>query len=405
MKYIGLTSFILLVWCFSFGPASAQDSSLGFADASPDHKWVAPPPVDNNDRDVSYDLQALYQNDLDHPNSESSLLDFSVKRALDENSIMAEGLVRVEKGLSSSDNSDDVELRLARLSYLQPWIQITGGRFDLFQTLTPNLFFGAYPLMGIHRVDGVLVTIPFSFFFQLGPSKQGQAQTASPLALSFFYTPSLFSAQQVQLDGSQDFFLGQIRLRLDSDDFQSTFRVNLAESPNDFFTYSSFNGNLTGSVAVDLRFKQGYVLTGEYGIQSFQQINQTSVFTAGLQANRLGTWGDFSLDQIALEGQFPVNSSPLNSFTGGNAFTPGLATLARDSFYLKIRARLKVLFFEIHVTNNQDDYTLDRLTPASTSLPFTGNFGPGREADGPGSTLRSFSYQNPGFMIRSGVEF
>ena len=198
-----------------FCPLWAQDSSLGFADAAPDNKWVAPPPVDDNDRNVSYDLQALYQNDLDHPNSESSILDLSVKRALDENSVMAEGFVRFEKGLSTSDNSDDIELRLARISYLQPWIQITGGRFDLFQTLTPNLFFGAYPLMGIHRVDGVLVTIPFSFFFQFGPSKQGQSQTASPLALSFFYTPSLFSAQQVQLDGSQDFFLGQIRLRLE----------------------------------------------------------------------------------------------------------------------------------------------------------------------------------------------
>ncbi|HVM31827.1 MAG TPA: hypothetical protein VMU88_01730, partial [bacterium] len=101
----------------------------------------------------------------------------------------------------------------------------------------------------------------------------------------------------------------------------------------------------------------------------------------------------------------PLGGSLQNPFTGGNAFTPSLARLPQNSFYLKLRARLKILFFELHVTNNQDDYTLDRLTPSSTILPFTGNFGPGREADGPGTLLRGFSYQNPGFMIRSGVEF
>jgi hypothetical protein len=395
----------LFLLSMTFIPAFAEDSALGFADPGSDNKWIAPPPADDTDRTVSYDLQALYQNDVDHPNSESSVFDLSVKRALDENSIMADGLVRVEKGLSTSDHSDDVELRLARISYSQSWIQITGGRFDLFETLTPNLFFGAYPLMGIHRVDGLMVTIPFSFFFQLGPAQKDQTQTSSPLALTFFYTPSLFSAQQVQLDGSQDFFLSQLRLRLDSADFQSTFRVNVAESPNNFFTYSAFNGNLTGSLSADLRFNQDYVLTFEYGAQNLQFIGQTSAFTAGFQANDLGTWGDFSLDQLALEGQFPVGSSALNPFTGGNGFTPGLATLPRDSFYLKVRARLKVLFFEFHVTNNQDDYTLDRLSPFSTFVPFTGNFGPGREADGPGSGLRGFSYQNPGFLIRAGVEF
>jgi hypothetical protein len=398
-------ALLLSILLMPFVRVFAQDSSPSFADSGSDNKWVAPPPVDDSDRTVSYDLQALYQNDTDHPNSESSVLDLSIKRALDENSVMADGLVRVEKGLSTSDSSDDVQLRLARISYSQAWIQVTGGRFDLFKTLTPNLFFGAYPLMGIHRVDGILITIPFSFFFQLGPAQQGQSQDSSPLALSFFYTPSLFSAQQVQLNGTQDFFLGQLRLRLDSKDFQSTFRINVAESPNNFFNYSAFNGNLTGSIAADLRFNQDYVLTGEVGVQNINLIEQTSVFTTGFQANHLGTWGDLSLDQIVLEGQFPLGSSTENPFTGGNGFNPALAALPRDSFYLKIRARLRVLFFEFHATNNQDDYTLNRLSPASTFVPFTGNFGPGREADGPGSGLRGFSYQNPGFMIRTGVEF
>jgi hypothetical protein len=400
-RFFLLTVFFLLVGTKTY----ADDTGFTQGDTSTDNHWVAPPPVDENDRIVSFDLQALYQNDFNLPNTPYSLLDISAKRQLDENGILADGLFRVQKNLSSSDATTDVQLRLARISYLQPWLQVTGGRFDLFENLTPNLFFGGYPLMGIHRVDGIMATIPFSFFFNLGAAKQAQSQTSSPLALSLFYTPSLFSAEQVQYDGSQAFFLSQLRLRLDAEDFQSTIRVNAAYTPNDIFQYSSFNGGATGSIAADLRFNQDYVITGEYGIQNLQLPGSTGALALGFQAAHLGTWGDFSLDQIVLEGQFPVGSSLNNAFTGGNGFNPAVANLPQNSFYLKVRARLKVLFIEWHVTNNQDDYTLDRLTSSSTVIPFTGNFGPGRETNGPGIPLRSFSYNNPGFLIRTGVEF
>ncbi|MGH7738606.1 MAG: hypothetical protein ACREL1_00520, partial [bacterium] len=249
-KYFWMFVFFISL---SSTQALAEDSDFGFADSTPENKWVAPPPPDASDRLAVYDLQVLYQNDVDHPNSEDSILDLSIKRPLDENAVLADGEVRLEKNLSDSDQVGDVQLRIARLSYLQPWIQITAGRFDLFQTLTSNLFFGGYPVMGLHRADGVMVTIPVSFFFQFGPSQPGRPEQSSPLALSFFYTPSLFSAQQVRLDGSQDFLLGQIRLRIDGPDFESTLRVNAGESPNNFFYYSSLNGGPTGSVAADLR--------------------------------------------------------------------------------------------------------------------------------------------------------
>jgi hypothetical protein len=294
---------------------------------------------------------------------------------------------------------------LARLSYLEPWLQVTAGRFDLFQTMTPNLFFGAYPIMGIHRVDGVMATIPFSFFFDFGPSKEGKTEASSPLALSLFYTPSLFSAQQVQYDLTQAFWLSQLRFRIESKDFTAAFRANFGGSASDYFDYSSFNGGYTYSASADLSYQQNYDLTAEYGVQNINRSSDTGAFTLGFQASRLGTWGAFSFDQIAAEVQFPLAHSLSNPFTGGNNFVSSLAQPSQNSWYVKVRTRLKVLFIELHLTNNQNDFTLGRPAPGSIAVPFTGTFGPGNETDGPGTPLRASSYNNLACLIRTGVEF
>jgi hypothetical protein len=59
----------------------------------------------------------------------------------------------------------------------------------------------------------------------------------------------------------------------------------------------------------------------------------------------------------------------------------------------------------LHVTNNQDDFTFGRPAPGSIGVPFTGSFGPGNETDGPGTSLRSGSYDVTAFLVRTGVEF
>ncbi len=403
MKMIFLALFIMIS-----GSAWAQEDASFFndsGDSGRENKWTAPPPVNEEDRDLRFLLQADFQQDSVLQGQAFSMFDLSAKRQLDENSVLAEGLVRFRKSLSTSDAASEVDLRLARISYMEPWLQVTLGRFDLFQMLTPLEFFGAYPDMGIHRVDGVMATIPFSFFFDLGEAKKGQAQDSSPLALSFFYTPSLFSAQQVQWDMTQAFWLSQLRFQIPGNDAEAVFKVNVGESATDFFDYSALNGNLTGSAAMDLVFQRDYDLVAEYGIQNLNYTTDTGAVAVGFQASRLGTWGAFSMDQIALEAQFPTGQSPNNPFTGGNAFSPYLAESPQNSWYLKLRCRLKILFLEVHVTNNQDDFTLGRPMAGSIAVPFTGTFGPGNETDGPGTTFRALAYDKPAYFARIGVEF
>ncbi len=389
-------------------PVWAEDDTSFFKDSSDsnqENNWVPPPPPNEDSRDLRFLLQADFQQDSAIQGQAFSMFDLSAKRQLDENSVLAEGLVRFRKSLSTSDATSEVDLRLARISYLEPWLQVTLGRFDLFQMLTPLEFFGAYPDMGIHRVDGVMATIPFSFFFGLGDAKKGDVQASSPLALSFFYTPSLFSAQQVQWNMTQAFWLSQLRFQIPGNDVEAVFKINAGGSSTDFFSYSSLNGNLAGSAAMDLIFQKDYDLVAEYGIQNLDYSTDTSAFAVGFQASRLGTWGTFSMDEIALEAQFPTGQSLNNPFTGGNAFSPYLAGTPQDSWYIKMRCRLKVLFLEIHVTNNQDDYTLARPMAGSIAVPFTGTFGPGNETNGPGTTLRALAYDKPAYFARIGVEF
>ena len=259
--------------------------------------------------------------------------------------------------------------------------------------------------MGIHRVDGVLATIPFSFFFDFGPSKAGKSETSSPLALSFFYTPSLFSAQQVQNDLTQSFWLSQLRFRIESNDFTAALRANFGGSASDYFDYSSFNGGYTYSASMELSYQQNSSLTAEYGVQNASRPSDTGALALGFQASRLGTWGIFSLDQIAIEAQIPLAQSLNNPFTGGNGFAPPLAHTPQNSWYAKVRTRLKILFIELHVTNSQNDFTVGRPAPGSIAVPFNGTFGPGNETDGPGTPLRASSYDNLAFLIRTGVEF
>jgi len=380
-------------------------SQNSFLESGQENKWVPPPPTSESDRDLKFLLQADFQQDADLQGQAFSMFDVSARRVLDENSVSADGLIRFRKSLSTSDAASEVDLRLAKVSYMDPAFQISAGRFDLFQILTSNSFFGAYPIMGIHRVDGVIATIPISFFLGFGDSKNAQSQGSSPLALSFFYTPSLFSAQQVQEDTTQGFGLGQLRCRVNTSDFDMTLKANVSATNTDFFDYSAFNGGPAASLSADFDLHQGVNLTAEYGVQNTSHFSDTSALALGLNAGQLGTWGALSIDQIALETQIPMGNSPSNPFTGGNGFVPSLAQSPETSWYAKVRVRLKVLFIEIHATNSQDDFTLNRLVPSAVGTPFINGFGPGNETNGPGTGLRSSSYSQIAFLLRTGVEF
>src|SRR5208282_974893 len=144
------------------------------------------------------------------------------------------------------------------------WLQVSLGRMDLSGVLSPTEYFGFYPTMGIRRLDGVSAVLPIQFAFG-GEDVKGV--TIPPTSLSAYYFPSIFSTSYVNLNGQQGYLLGQARLRLATNDVQTTFRVNLGGSGTDYFTYSSVSGDTSFSACVDAQVAKQFTFYGEYGIQ------------------------------------------------------------------------------------------------------------------------------------------
>ena len=139
----------------------------------------APLPKDTA-RNLSFDIISSYKSDVFGSNL-FSIGDLYAQRKLDEYSVTTDFQVRFEKNLSVSDNAQVIDLRLAKITYLEPWLQLSIGRFDIFPVLTPMQFFGGYSNMGIHRVDGAMLVLPLTLNFGI---QNYESYNAPPLALT-----------------------------------------------------------------------------------------------------------------------------------------------------------------------------------------------------------------------------
>ena len=371
------------------------------ATPTPAPKWIPAPPPKEESRTLTYSVDTVYRNAV-QGSQLFAFGDIYARRKLDEYSVTADLLVRFSKSLSSSDSVEAIDLRLARLTYIEPFFQISAGRFDLFPILTPMTFFGAYSDMGLHRVDGAMIVIPVFFRFGI---ENYQTYTAPPTAITIFYSPSLLEAQNVVLDTSQAYLLTQARFKTAIAGIESSFRANFAWTTTNYFKYSALNGGLAYSFAADFTYDKDLSLFGEWGVQNADLFNQTGVLGIGARYSRIGTWGPFSIDSITLEAQIPLENSLDNEFSGGNPIDTTQAQLPQMTWYADLKTRVKNINLTFTVTNNLDDFTLNRLTPQNTNLVFTGDYGPGRETDRTGTPLRAAAVNNLAFLISAGVDF
>jgi len=381
---------------------STSSEETDLSETSARGRWVPPAVVGREDQILRFTAHAVCEGDGRVGTKGFSIFDFSAIKGFGIDSVTGEGWVRFSKQASSSDRAGTLELRTARATFFEPWIQCTVGRFDLFPHLTPNAFFGSYPTMGLRRVDGFLVILPAFFKFGIRDDK---TYTMPPASLSFFYSPTFFPEGAAILDQTQAFALAQARFRVRVGEVQTGLRFNYAKSRETWFAFSSFSGVPAYSAAAEIIYRGGVSATVEYGVQNVCRWRQTNAVSGGLRVVRAATWGPFSVDDLVVEGQWPIARVGSNPFTGGNDLLPALAGLPKAAWYARIKTRLKELIVEFHVTNNQDDFTLGRLVPESVYLPFADRFGPGLEAEGSGTGFRGRSYREPRYLVRVGVEF
>ncbi len=367
----------------------------------PKPRWVPPPYVGNDSKVLNATVAAHYGSTASG-NLGYSLFDLSGIRKLDENDVSAQGTVRFLKDFSSSDDVGELQLREANLSLSEPWIEVRLGRMDLSDIASTTHFFGRYPLMGLRRLDGIKVYIPFKFFFGVEDYK---SVSSPPTSLSFFYFPTLLSAQDAVIDGSQGYFMGQARMKLNFGDLRTVLLFNMGASSSDDFEYSSMSGNPAYSICGEANFSRDYTLYFEYGVQDSARSGDTSAFTFGGKAEHLFTFDFLSLDQVILEVQVPIANNPNNPFTGGNGIDPASAVLPQTALYGKARIRIRSIFIDFNVTDSMGDFTFARLNPNNINTPLPMPVGGGNETDGLEIPLLSSGYNNYAFSVDTGVQF
>jgi hypothetical protein len=376
-----------------------ESPQLETVESKPD--WISPPQPKMDSRNLYFDIYSTYKNDAAGSNL-FSIADLYASRKLDENSTTADLQIRFSKNLSTNDSANEVDLRIAKISYMEPWLQVSVGRMDIFPLLTPMTFFGAYTDMGIHRADGAMAVIPISFDFG---DKNDSSYSSLPTALTVFYTPSLLEASDVVLDTQQAYLLTQARAKVDFAGIESLWSVNFAWTSTDYFTYSSLNGGSAFSATGDIHFDKEFSLYGEFGDQNTNLFNSTDVVGLGAKVQKIGTWGPLSLDLLDFEVQLPIENDPNNVFAGANPFNPSLAASPVVSWYGELKTRLKLVTVAFAITNNLDDFTLNRLNSQNSS--FAANFpvGPGRELEKSQIPLLAVSSTQPAFLVSLSADF
>lgn len=378
--------------------ASTSDDFMLEPETQPHWKPAPQPKADS--RNLDFDIYSVYENAAAGAQL-FSLADLNAWRKLDENSTTADLQVRFSKSLSSSDSAGTVDLRIARITYVEPWLQVSVGRLDVFPVFTPMNFFGSYLDMGIHRVDGVMATIPI--FFEFG-AKNGPSYSSLPTSLSVFYTPSLLEASNVTLDTQQSFLLAQARAKFTIGGLESSWAFNAAFTDTDYFTYSSLNGGTALSATGEITIDDEFSLYGELGDQNTALLNSTDVLGVGLKVQKIRTWGAVSMDELCVELQEPLGNDPNNAFSGGNPFNPAQAGNTQASWYADTKFRIHAITFTFAVTNNMDDFTLNRLNSSNSAFP---NYpvGPGRELEKSQIPLVAASYLQPAFLGSISIDF
>ena len=367
----------------------------------PKPRWVPPPHVDNESKTFNSTVAAHFSSDAAGTLG-YGLVDLSAVRKLDENDVSAEGTVRFTKPFSSDDNGVSLDFREANVSLSETWMEARIGRMDLSDLVSTTHFFGRYPLMGERRLDGFKFYLPFKFFFGVEDYKN---VSSPPTSLSFFYFPTLLSGPNANLDGSQSFFMGQARMKLNFGDLRTILLFNMGASTSTYFHYASLSGNPAYSICGEVNYAKDYTLYFEYGVQDSTHSGDTNAFAFGAKAEHLFTWEFLSLDQVILEAQVPLANNPDNPFTGGNGINPSLASIPQLAWYGKARVRIRSIFIDFNITNSMNDFTLARLNASNINTPLPMPVGKGNETDGLETPLSSASYTNRVFSVDVGASF
>jgi hypothetical protein len=306
----------------------------------------------------SIDIKTDYQEDS-AGQVISNKLSLKAKQTLFDN-FLAEAYIRFDKPMSNENLPVTTEVLTAKFQYVNNYFNITAGRAELTKTISTLNFFGPFCTAGQRYLDFVGFTIPF--YLKAGIPELEEIDLP-PLALSAYYFPTMFNFLHTSYDGSQEYYLFQVRANAEIAKCPSQLILNVGKSTSDYFNYSilSTNPAIDISLSTDLGNHFKIILSG--GVLNTSLFNDTSVIAGGIELHNFKGW-IFAFDEIIFETQMP--------FIQGAAagFDP-----QKFPWFISVRNKIGKFRYGLAATTSNNDYTFNSLVSYNPN--FVPPFGSG----------------------------
>jgi hypothetical protein len=334
---------------------------------------------------IYFDIKTAFQND-GSGNIYTNVLGIKTRQTLFEN-FTAESNIRFIKPMSNQNLPVVVEMLTGKFEYVNDFFKITAGRVELTKSISSLNYFGPYATAGQRYLDLIGVSIPF--FLKAGVPEI-QEFDLPPLSLSLYYFPSMFDLVHSTYDGSQEYWLTQIRANMRIADSPVQIFLNLGKSSANYFNYSIVSSNVSADVSFSADLAKHVKIYGAFGAMNTNLTSKTSVVAGGFELH------DFKamilvIDEIIFETQLP-----LAQVTG--VFEPN-----KFPWFLSVKNKIGKFRYGVALTTGVNDYTFAKLV--SNRPDFVGPFGSGNVYAPEGITFVEKQGGTPAWYGYVGYEF
>lgn len=333
----------------------------------------------------SIDLKSDFQDDA-NGKLFANKLSIKAKQTLFDNFI-ADANIRFTKPMSNENMPVMTEILTAKFQYVNNYFNITFGRAELTKTISTLNYFGPYVTAGQRYLDLVGITIPF--YLKAGIPELEEIELP-PLALSMYYSPTMFNFLHTAYDGSQEYYMFQLRANMEIAKCPSQIIVNVGKSTTAYFNYSILSTNPAVEVSISTDLGNHFKFNGSAGVLNSALFSQTLVVAGGLELHNLKEW-IFALDEVIFETQLPL--SQVTSSFDPNTFP----------WFLSVRNKFGKFRYGLAVTTSNNDYTFKTLV--SYNPVFMPPFGSGNVFAPEGITLDKKPGGLPSWYGYVGYEF
>ncbi len=306
-------------------------------------------------------------------------LGISTRQTLFDN-FLADVYIRLIKSMSNDSAGVDWEFMRGSFQYVGTYFQLLAGRIETTKIFSTMNFYGSYTLGCQKYIDMAGFTFPL---YLTGGIPEIDEVKFPPIALSFYYIPTIFNSGHTNFNNDQALLVWQGRVNTVLFDSPVQFIINFSKSLTQYFLYNIMSGDLTleGSLSVDMM--KHFQINASYGVLNISQAGKTSAVSAGLELHNFAEW-IIAIDKIIFEQQFILD--PDSSET---------------TWFAAAENKISRFRYGAAVSNTTNRFTLNNV---NTIIPTT-PFGQGNTYAPENITFNNFDIGTLCYYVYIGYEF